>query len=404
MQVNRDQFLEEGYAILREVVPRDELADLRAASELLVDRQKEIWAREAGPEDPPGGEWETSGQPRLMVSWTPEIIDEKTAPYVEFWAHENTYGVSSALLDKPHAGCTEMMMMCSPVYDFGPASWHRDIHPFDTAPLQGYAEDILENGPRYVQWNIPLYDDSVLWVVPGSHVRFNTEEEQAQLKKDRQAPMPGGVQTHLEAGDGVVYITPILHWGSNYSTTLRRTLHGGFGIFTAYEDLGFTECLKAEARDAFGRWEEQSARLQDVTEAALRAVLAGDGAGYLARLGGLQPGIGDKGQWHLSVFLSKAACFINVLRNPDAEEVAPPLRATADRVHPTSLNWGPEFATRFSVDEARELWQWYAPLDAALKTEEHYVTGFQGGPVPYEFNKMPATMDLHSFIAGWSER
>ena len=227
MQVNRDQFLEKGYAILREVVPRDELDDLRAASELLVDRQKVIWAREAGTDDPPGGEWETSGQPRLMVSSTPEIIDEKTAAYVEFWVHENTYGVSSALLGKPHAAGTEMMMMCSPVFDFGPASWHRDVHPFDTAPLQGYAEDILENGPRYVQWNIPLYDDSVLWVVPGSHVRFNTEEEQAQLNKDRQAPMPGGVQTHLEAGDGVVYITPILHWGSNYSTTLRRTLHGG---------------------------------------------------------------------------------------------------------------------------------------------------------------------------------
>ena len=151
----------------------------------------------------------------------PELIDGETASFVEFWLHDNTLGVSSELLAMPHAAVTEMMMMCSPVSNRGPAKWHRDIHPFDTAPLQGYTEDIIENGPRYVQWNIPLYDDNVLWVIPGSHLRYNTNEEQMQLDADAQVPLPGGVQTELNAGDGVVYITPILHWGSNYGAKLR---------------------------------------------------------------------------------------------------------------------------------------------------------------------------------------
>ena len=53
-----------------------------------------------------------------------------------------------------------------------------------------------------MQWNIPLYDDDVLWVVPKSHIRRNTEEENRQLTKDNRVPLASGVQTHLNAGDG----------------------------------------------------------------------------------------------------------------------------------------------------------------------------------------------------------
>ena len=44
----------------------------------------------------------------------------------------------------------------------------------------------------------------------------------------------------------------------------------------------------------------------DLTETVLRAALTGDGEGYLASLGALQPGIGAKGKWQLTTFLSKA--------------------------------------------------------------------------------------------------
>ena len=69
--------------------------------------------------------------------------------------------------------------------------------------------------------------------------------------------------------------------------------------------------------------------------------------------------------------------------------------------HPTSLNWGSEFAGRFSRDESAALWGRFAPLDAALQREEQFVASFQGGPVPYEFNTMPTDLDLGSFIGGW---
>ena len=223
MKVNRDQFMEEGYVVLREVVPAEALDALRESYELMVSRQREIWSKERAPNDSPGGVWETSPQPRLLLGRDPLVkrIDEKTASAVEIWAHENMQGASSALLGEEDAGVTEMMLMCSPVKDCGPAAWHRDHHPIDTAPLQGYIDDIVETGPRYVQWNLSLYDDSVLWVLPGSHLRVNTDAENQQLLADPKVPLPGAVQTHLNAGDGVVYILPILHWGSNYSRKMR---------------------------------------------------------------------------------------------------------------------------------------------------------------------------------------
>ena len=141
--------------------------------------------------------------------------------------HENTLGVARQLLSVPeHTGIAGMMLMCSPQRDHGPAHWHRDVHPIDMAPMASLQADFLENGPKYLQWNISLYDDDVLWVVPGSHRRLNTEEENRQLLKNPRVPLPGGIPVELKGGDGVAYSNYILHWGSNYSTKLRRAIHG----------------------------------------------------------------------------------------------------------------------------------------------------------------------------------
>ena len=44
MQINRDQFLEDGYLVLRQVIPPDQLDNLRVSYERLVKQQKVIWA------------------------------------------------------------------------------------------------------------------------------------------------------------------------------------------------------------------------------------------------------------------------------------------------------------------------------------------------------------------------
>ena len=407
MKLNRDEFLETGYLIVKEAVPRDKLAHVRQAYETLVNRQRENWKTERAEGDPPGGVWETAPQPRLQLSTRPLVnqIDRETAPAVEVWLEENIHGVSTELLNVADGAVTEMMMMCNPVRDHGPAKWHRDLHPIDTAPLQGYIDDIREGGPRYVQWNIPLYDDSVLWVVPGSHLRLNTPEENELMLADPRRPLPNGVQTHLEAGDGVVYILPILHWGSNYSPKMRRTVHGGFSTHTSVDDLSFTNHLSLPAQEAFARWNDRSEKMKQYAESALRAMLSGDGVAYLSALDSLHPERAEKGRILSTVFLCKAALAIRLRKEPLLRGIAEELQRRVLGKHPITLNWGPKFADRFTPDEARALWDRFRPLEALLQADEdHFVPGFQSTPMKHYFNEMPADYGTADFIASWTTR
>lgn len=405
MKVNRTQFMEEGYLVVREVIPPEELDALRESYELMVSRQREIWSRERSPNDPLGGVWETSAQPRLLLGRDPLAghVDEKTASAIEIWAHENMQGISSELLGAEDAGVTEMMLMCNPVRDRGPATWHRDHHPIDTAPLQGYIDDIVETGPRYVQWNLSLYDDSVLWVLPGSHLRVNTEAENEQLLADPKVPLPGAVQTHLNAGDGVVYILPILHWGSNYSRKMRRTIHGGFSNYTHYPTFDYIEHLSPEIQEMFDRWNVRSNQMKVWCEEALRAAIKKDATAYHAALEKLHSDRGEKGKMLSTVFLCKAACFVAFTHGCELEDIPDDLKNRGKGPHAITLNWGPSFAEdRFTKAEASALWERFKPLDALLKTDEElYLPGFQSGPMHYYFNEMPANFGVADFIETW---
>ena len=396
MKVNPEQLQDDGYIILREVIPPEQLDDVRASFEMLVERQKEIWAQEGN-----RSVWKTGAQPRLVHF--ENLIDEETANTVETWMHENTFGVGSQLLSVPEqTGIAGMMLMCSPQRDHGPANWHRDVHPIDMAPMASLQADFLENGPKYVQWNIPLYDDDVLWVVPGSHRRLNTEEENRQLLKNPRVPLPGGIPVKLKGGDGVVYSNYILHWGSNYSTKLRRTIHGGHTIFPYYPDLNFTQFLSPEARQTFENWTQASNRMQDLTERALRAILKKDTEAYSEAVEELQPGAGEKGKMVLAIYLSKAAYHIHILKSPDFDTLPPEVRRRASSPHSISINWGPQFADRFSKEEADLLWQRFEVLDAKLQAEDElFVPGFQSGPMRYFFEEEPSNFEVEDFIASW---
>ncbi len=402
MNVDRDQFMDQGYLIIRGLIPPEKLESMRAGCETILERQKANWARERGPDDPPGGEYEKVRQPRVMMM-RPGLIDAETANVVEdFWIADETLEIVSQLLCNPTPCISEMMMMCNPVRDWpGGTGWHRDIHPVDMAPLDALTADLMENGPRYTQWNVPLYDDSVLWVIPGSHRRRNTAQENAELLQDRAAPVTGGIPVELKAGDGVVYINFLNHTGSNYTTKRRRTLHGGHAVYGTYPELGFLEHVAPWARERFHSFAARGERMQDATEAALRAVIAKDEAGYRDALETLQPGAGPHGRTVLTIYLSKAAMQIQILKDPNR---GPPdaLHKWVESSHPITLNWGPDFASRFAAAEAATLWRRFAGIDAALQSDEDvFEPAFQAVPMRYYFNELPAGIDCESFIAGW---
>ena len=395
--------MDQGYLIFRNFIPPDKLETMRASCETMLERQKANWARERGPDDPPGGEYDKARQPRVMMM-RPGLIDAETANVVEdFWVADETLEVASQLLCEPEPCITEMMMMCNPIRDWpGGTGWHRDIHPVDMAPLDALTADVMESGPRYTQWNVPLYDDSVLWVIPGSHRRRNTAQENAELLKDRAGPVTGGMPVELNAGDGVVYINYLNHTGSNYTTKKRRTLHGGHAIYGTYAELGFLEHIAPWARERFETYVARGERMKDVTEAALRAVIEKDVPGYRAALNTLQPGAGPHGRTTLTIYLSKVAMQMHILKDPEYGPLDD-LHRWVEGEHPITLNWGPDFAGRFSAEEAATLWKRFKGMDAALQSDvDVFEPAFQARPMRYYFNELPAGVDAESFIASWN--
>ena len=174
--------------------------------------------------------------------------------------------------------------MCNPVRDHGPAVWHRDIEPYRDGPLCGLQADMRANGIGTVQWNIAMYEDDVLWVVPGSHMRPNTETENQQLLDNPRVPIEGSIPVKLKAGDGVVYSNAILHWVSNYSTKLRRTVHLAFRPFNGSKysyrpyihwNLVFVTHLVPWAQKRFESFSNQVGEEFDTVGRTFRAGLAG---------------------------------------------------------------------------------------------------------------------------------
>ena len=423
MKVDPQQLLEDGYIILPQVVPPDQLDDLRASVDLLVTRHQVISASNRKPGEPPGGEWQSARQPRVEID---TVVDEITANVLDFCLGENTLGVSHQLMRGKETTPTNIQVMCSPIRDYGYTDWHRDIDAMEQTPLDGLQMDLVANAPGYVQWNIALYDDDVLWIVPGSHRRSDTEEQKRQLLADPCVPLPGSVQVKLKAGDGVVYPNIIMHWGSIYGSKLRRTIHLGYRTFGGPilphvhfhhwdHSLAFTERLPAHLRSSFAHYAELHEREIEQIESVLRAIIAKDRNAFLAGLAELHPG--DEGKIVCVMLLCRLADKIQKLKRP---EVASLPYAERERLlaGPVSHEYYEKLASRFTVQEAGNLHTRCARLSSILEAgadECHQRHGalaaellpagrpapdFHSRPLRTFYTEMP-DFEVEDFIESW---
>ncbi|OAX79420.1 hypothetical protein ACJ72_06258 [Emergomyces africanus] len=114
--------------------------------------------------------------------------------------------------------------------------WHRDDIP--TPPTLSPEDELaalkLKSPPdrpqSHAQYNIPLYDDASLIVVPGSHRRARTQvEREADPYEDN---VPGQLVVKLRAGDarGVWGDGPGVKGENGLAKGLRLTVHGSVGL------------------------------------------------------------------------------------------------------------------------------------------------------------------------------
>ncbi|OCL13652.1 phytanoyl-CoA dioxygenase family protein [Glonium stellatum] len=138
-------------------------------------------------------------------------------------------------------------LLVRPDRDFA-LRWHRDDIPATATPEEEMER--LGKPAFHAQWNLALYDDTSLIVVPGSHKRARTEVERtADPYEDN---MPGQKIVHLNPGDVVFYDNNILHRGKYDATVPRMTLHGSIGY-----DKGSKDRARNVLQHAVGEWVER---------------------------------------------------------------------------------------------------------------------------------------------------
>ena len=372
IEQQRAQLMESGFIIVRGMIPPDELQQLRRSVDLMVERAPDSCLESR----------------MSMTDW----VDRETADTVEFCFDERTLGFSQQLIDVPAVAPSGMCVLCA-----SGTGWHRDVHPIDMAPLDGLQEDLRLNGPPYVQWNIALYDDNFLNIIPGSHLRRNNAEERKIERRMGVVPLPGAIAVDLKAGDGVVYINGFLHSATPNGEAKRRTFHlgyHGFGNkgfahwFPHALGVDFIEHLSSKGADQCRQFAKLYAQQQDEIVATFNAIISRDLAAFTKAFETLHPS--PHGRMTSLIVLSKIASAIHKYKDSDSDDWQ-----NTDAVK--------DLGARFTADELDQLWDRLGPLDDELKADtEQYESLFQNAAMMYHFYDMPANFGMEEFIASWS--
>jgi len=223
----RESLARDGFVKIPSVLSPEELSKLRAAcarSTALAREGKWPYIRTLPKQFPPWTTDVSSGIWGVQHLMHPDLPDHDL--FAESYFTDKVVGPVKELLQ---CGDDELIMelynlLVRPDHDFE-LRWHRDDIPATVSD-----EEELErlNEPAFhAQWNLALYNDRSLIVVPGSHKRARTTKER---EADPFEPaMPEQIIVEMQPGDVVFYNNNILHRGVYDPKVERMTLHGSIG-------------------------------------------------------------------------------------------------------------------------------------------------------------------------------
>ena len=159
-----DEFKTRGYTVFRQIVPPSLIRDLRTASE----DARQVAREKGGPQVQrlqPVGAYEIDQRPFVDFSELPELLDAVARVLTPHHSPSNpeTCGILLEPAEQPY--CT---------------TWHRDGR--GPGPHEEWRR-LFHHIDFYNQTNCPLYRDSSLWYVPGSHLRPDDFSREAPLDR-----------------------------------------------------------------------------------------------------------------------------------------------------------------------------------------------------------------------------
>ena len=232
-----NEYLAEGYLILRGIVPPSLLNDLRIEAEKARDLAHKI----IGP------------QTQRIQPLSNYADDLNLQPFYDYIELSVLQDAIEKLLGKnyTHGHIDIMGLLIEPSEYPWHIGWHRD--GVVEVPTEAYDEitkaklsEVWYDLRHYNQVNCAIYAESCTWFVPRSHLRqwdltgerqttgdpvlrgpiegmSNVEAERYYL--DHCLQFPGAVQVHLGAGDFMIYRNLGWHTGNYVTYQPRATIH-----------------------------------------------------------------------------------------------------------------------------------------------------------------------------------
>ena len=272
--VSSDQTLahdwsQHGYVVVPKLLPTSTTQRLRDIAEDTLGQ----WRHCSAETGEPGGGDEATSMRHLNHPGYHRSDPATLAAVLSGCAHPRILQVAGALLeDEPLFRCTSLFF--NPVSNSRDGNWHRDSQ-FHCPDEDDERKMIADGGGvgRSIQLQIALVPSDDVEVVPGSHVRWDTDAEYAIRRADEgrnntSPDMPGAKRVDLEPGDAVAFNPIGLHRGRYHTDRLRRTLmltytsasHPRFDYFSNqpwFDDIDYLAGVSDATRGFFSRFVEQ---------------------------------------------------------------------------------------------------------------------------------------------------
>jgi Phytanoyl-CoA dioxygenase (PhyH) len=222
----------DGYVIIPALLPPNDLTRLREAARRTTDlARRGTWpyVRTLPRQVPPWPTSTPSSPPKDGIWGVQGLLNPSLPDHEVFTKNYFSSTILDVVKELLQCGNGDLVMelfnlLVRPDTDFE-LRWHRDDIPSSASAEEELSR--LAIPAFHAQWNLALYDDSSLVVVPRSHARARTDVERTAGPFEKE--LPGMEVVKLRAGDVVFYDSNILHRGVYSCAVERATLHGSVG-------------------------------------------------------------------------------------------------------------------------------------------------------------------------------
>lgn len=219
-------FHENGYLVVRNVVPQDLLHRLQADTAALIKQYRKYrkepniyyasidaksFEKMMGQED--------SADPEDMLLWRIDKLDERVPNIDDLRSLPFVRKAMTALLGQNVIHYNESFVLKQP-HLAPPVPWHQDpsfktrVFSDPISTMDVYLDDADE-------------DNGCIWVVPGSHKRGNIDTDSLQIEYGFD--LPGAIPVRMKAGDVAFHNNGCLHGSkANRSDRMRRIIYLAF--------------------------------------------------------------------------------------------------------------------------------------------------------------------------------